>query len=180
MAKCKPDNKKKRLEVYFVIGDSNSGKSSVLRHLGGFPKGFSSKSNKFQITTLQFLQGPSDVGLMGYRSLQESKIRPIDFVNKVGQAGRLPSKIFVPLQYSPKPKGVNLGAADYIRYFHQNTNWNIIASVLLDPNQNNHLQSVSTLPAYANCIYVYSDRFANPPCPTNVVAVSVRSHFDLV
>lgn len=168
----------KAKELYIVIGDHDMGKSSVLRHLLGFPKGLAKTSKKFQTKMLRFVnQGDCEVGLQAYCSLQEEHFSPQKFINYVNQSGNAPDKIFLALQLNAASTNQRNTANYYLNYFASHTNWTIVASVLLDTNLQNHLQPC---PGFPNCIYVYSSLKGVPVHPTNVVAVDVRRHFGLV
>ncbi|MCQ2089591.1 MAG: hypothetical protein MJY93_05025 [Fibrobacter sp.] len=170
--------KYRNIKLLVVIGNSNMGKSSVIRHIGGFPKGFAhSKSlGKFQIRKLRFSnQKDEDVGLLGYCSLQEMDIDPDEFVKLVANSPNCPDKIIVPLQKVSSCKCTSK-AVDYIRTF-QKQGWTITASVLLEDNLQNNMKQCRT---YPRCVYVHSSLGGNPVYPTNVVAQFVRKHFNLV
>lgn len=176
-----------RINAYIVIGNPNMGKSSVLRHLYGVPRGLQkSSANQWRNQTVTSIRRKMialvtnqniEVCMQGYCSLQEIDID--QFVYESGVSGMQPpvSNVIMALQLNDAKGRNGWNAVDYVRHF-QNKGWNIAGIAVLDSNlqyvQNNYWATVFPK---CNCLTVYSTPNGNPTRPTNAVASQVRNHF---
>lgn len=176
-----------QINAYIVIGDPNMGKSSVLRHLYGVPRGLQKSSASQWINqTVASIRRKMialvtnqniEVCMQGYCSLQEVDIN--QFVYESGVLGISPpvSNVIMALQLNDAKNRKGWDAVDYVKHF-QNKGWNVVAIAVLDSNLL-HVQSNywKTIFPNCNCLTVYSTLNGNPTCPTNAVASIVRNHF---
>lgn len=118
-------------DIYAILGDSNTRKSSTVRALTGAP---------MQYDTWTVARTPPTGNIDVYieiKALQESDIQPQDFVNKIADLDKFLIKqghhtvnhILIPLRISAFnnfPDGI-----DYLKHFAGTTGWNIQPIVVL-------------------------------------------------
>lgn len=149
------------MDVYLIIGDANTGKSSLIRCLTGcaqYGTGNFALTNGTTISTYVVIS-----------SLQESAISPSSFIQDVQDAlkdGRIDPKLEAAVLVPLREDSVNdyPAASQYITEF-ENAGWTIVKTALLD--------SQTPTSNYPHCQGV-TDVMSKP---INVSAAAVRQHF---
>ena len=172
-----PAHPKSRLNLYIIVGDTNTGKTTVLRHLMAFARSHSITSNSINVRTIKTTHGNNiDVGIQSDSALQEQNVFYTRFESYINGLNKKPANVIITLREKGGKKGkkkTGWDAIDYINYFSQK-NWNIIAVAALDSSgrknyghSNPVWKSIQTI---NNGVYI----------PTNKVASDVRKHFGWV
>lgn len=162
------------MNVYLIIGNANTGKSSVIQHLVGFPyerkKIQTPFGKKKPIRNKKLETSTSNIIISFYtdQSLQEISESPKDFVSFIGNLSEKPTNLILALRL--KKYGRYPDAVTYITFFNK-VKWTIIKSVVLD--------DCGTTP-YPNIPNVLSIRSRKGTDSTNKVAAAVRKHFDWI
>ena len=145
------------MDVYLIIGEYATGRSSLMRCLTG--------SKQMEVKELKMLKQNVINAYVFVRSAQEKGMQPQDVINEVIQNPQKPNAVVATL----RRKAVNKcpDAISYITAF-QNAGWNVQKTVLLDFQANS--------PAYINP-YMLSNVNQQP---INVPAQQIRTHFAFV
>jgi hypothetical protein len=145
------------MDVYLIIGEYATGKSSLMRCLTG--------SKQMEVKKLMMLTQNIINAYVFVRSAQEKGMQPQAVINEVMQHPQKPNAVVATLRKNAVNKCPD--AISYITAF-QNAGWNIQKTVLLDFQANN--------PAYINPRIL---SHVNQQ-PINVPAQVIRTHFAFV
>ena len=145
------------MDVYLIIGEYATGKSSLMRCLTG--------SKQREVKKLMMLTQNIINAYVFVRSAQEKGMQPQAVINEVMQHPQKPNAVVATLRKNAVNKCPD--AISYITAF-QNAGWNIQKTVLLDFQANN--------PAYINPRIL---SHVNQQ-PINVPAQVIRTHFAFV
>jgi GTPase SAR1 family protein len=162
------------MDIYVIVGDSNSGKSSIIRSLTGCSH---SGSRHFQLNN-DAHRGVNDVYVM-LSALQESgkkhnaPRKPDEFVDYINALGAKENfdKIIFPLRLrKTRIKKVDYPDADvYFRHFMDQAGWRIIAVATLSHDAPNYSFNSTTISVFHEPL--------SPTIPVNTAAAHIRSGF---
>lgn len=118
------------MNVYLIIGNANTGKTTVVKRISGIPGKFKNpeehKLNDFRFSITTVSGEKKSVLLQTYDSLQELYITPEEFYELISKKKTPPQNILVCL----RKKGTTIkkhklpNAITYLEYF-RNKGWNI-------------------------------------------------------
>lgn len=154
------------MNMYVIIGEANTGKTTVLRHLMAFAHNCPITSTDINVRKIRTATGVDiDVGMQSYSALQEENVSCTDFTNYINKLTKRPDNIIVALREKgckrgPKKTGWN--ASDYIAHF-TSAGWNVASIVVLDNSGIKKYASPNwqSIQSINNGIYIASNKVAD-------------------
>ncbi|WP_405331839.1 hypothetical protein [Fibrobacter sp.] len=165
------------MNVYIIVGESNFGKTTVLRHLMAFAHNCKISSHDINERTIRTINGNDiDVGLQSDSALQEQNVSYVDYESYINGLSKKPQNIILAL----REKGGKIGkkktgwdAVDYIAHFVK-IGWNVVAVAALDASGS--MNYGLTNPVWQSIQSINNGSYV----PSNKVADDVRKLFGWV